>query len=775
MENKHFKTICHNFIDDQDDRKIKLYIYNQSPYKKIIPKHTTLAKIASCEVLTSIRDTNDLVNYLKEDLQLECVCSTNEAAIDTSQWKPSSQVKIKNKTISKDQIKKLKDLIDRYHMVFSRNDEDIGTILDRYGQHDIILSNNKPIKQRPYKIPFAKEQVVDECVKKMLKMGIIEPSNSQWSSPIVLVKKPDGSERFCVDYRKVNEATIKDCFPMPNVEDKLNKLHGCQFFTKLDCTSGYWQIKMSEKAKKITAFICHKGLYQFNVMPFGLCNAGATFQRIMESVLSDLHNSTAYIDDIFTFSKTFDEHLIHLEKLFERLKDANIKIKTRKCEFACEETMFLGYNVTNRGIKIDEERIKAIKDYPRPKTPKQVKRFIGLASYYRQFIDKFADIVQPLNKLTRKNCRFDWTDDCEKSFNKLINQLINAPILAFPDFNRSFYLSTDASNIGLGAVLYQLDDQKREKVIFYASRSLKDCERNYSAIEKELLAIVFAVEKFKYYLYGREFTINTDHNPLTYLNNVTLASSRLTRWRLKLSEYNFKIIYKRGVTNSNADALSRIEPDNKQLNKEDIIEGILAVTRSKKEVMKDEIIYHQDNILESKEKYIAICSPRDMRSTCGILNKIRQRHGETQLIKQNIRVGDCIVQVDTSGRTIIYLITKNSSSDKPSQESFKQCISKLAKMCKERKIETIAVPKMENGLDRLPWSQVTLILNKFLIQKGIQCHVYTGHKAKDQEEASSSCSINDMIRRQQIKDIIMVIVISNVNVYIIKFIRKTIY
>ena len=291
----------------------------------------------------------------------------------------------------------------------------------------------------------------------MLNLGIINNSNSEWASPIVLVKKPDGSERFCVDFRKVNEVTTKDCFPMPNVEGKMNKLHGCQFFTKLDCTSGYWQIKLSNQAKRITAFICHKGLYEFNVMPFGLCNAGATFQRIMERVLVNLTNSTAYIDDVFTFSTTFEEHISHLKELFNRLKEANIKIKTRKCEFACEETMFLGYKVTNRGLQIDEERIKSIREYPRPKNVKQIKRFMGFAGYYRQFIDNFSSIVHPLNQLTRKNIRFKWSQPCENAFRKLIDLLSNAPILSYPDFNLTFNISTDASNTGLGAVLFQID------------------------------------------------------------------------------------------------------------------------------------------------------------------------------------------------------------------------------------------------------------------------------------------------------------------------------
>lgn len=435
-------------------------------------------------------------------------------------WKPSSVIKIANKSLNSDQIRRLKGLIDKYSTCFSRNDEDIGVINEKYGKHDILLTDQTPVRQRPYRIPFAKEKVVEECIEKMIKINVIEPSNGEWASPIVLVKKPDGSERFCVDYRKVNERTEKDSFPMPCTEGKINKLNGCNFFSVFDCTSGYWQIKLTDRAKQISSFVCSKGLFSFNVMPFGLCNAGATFQRIMEVILAGLTNSTAYIDDILTFSTDFESHLAHLEKLLTRLKEANIKIKTRKCKVACDETLFLGYKITRKGVGIDESRVKAIKNYPRPKNQKQVKQFLGLAGYYRHFIPNFSDKAEPLNKLTRKNVKFKWDEKCERSFEMMIDSLTSTPILAFPDYKKPFHLATDASNTGLGAVLSQVDDNGKERVIYYASRTLNQAEKNYSTIERELLAIVFAVEKFKYYLYGTEFTITTDHNPLTYLNNL---------------------------------------------------------------------------------------------------------------------------------------------------------------------------------------------------------------------------------------------------------------
>jgi len=307
------------------------------------------------------------VNLIKDEMDTEPVNNVSSVSENVKPWKPSKVIKFENTNLNKEQIQKVKDLIDKYWICFSRNDEDIGTVEDKYGLHDVVLNDDKPIKQKPYVIPQAKETVVKDCVEKMLKMNIIEPSNSNWASPIVLVKKPDGSERFCVDYRKLNNVTLKDSFPMPNIENRLNKLHGSKFFKSFDCTSGYWQIKLSDKAKQITSFICSLGLFSFKVMPFGLCNAGATFQRIMELILNKLTNSIAYIDDILTFSKTFDEHFEHLESLLKRLKEANMKVKTVKCKIARKTTIFLGYKISEKGIEIDESRVKVIKEYPKPK------------------------------------------------------------------------------------------------------------------------------------------------------------------------------------------------------------------------------------------------------------------------------------------------------------------------------------------------------------------------------------------------------------------------
>jgi hypothetical protein len=265
-----------------------------------------------------------------------------------------------------------------------------------------------------------------------------------------------------------------------------------------------------------------------------------------------------YIDDIMTHSKTFDEHLVDLEIVFKKLDEANLKLKPSKCFFANRETKFLGFDINSKGIRPSQEKFEAMKNYPEPKNAKSVKRFLGMASYYRRFIPNYSRITEPINRLLKKNEKFVWSDDCEISFRKIKHLLINPPILVYPDFTKQFILTTDASGIGLGAVLSQIGKDGLEHPIGYASRLLNNAERNYAATELECLGIVWGIEQFRPYLYGRHFIINCDHNPLVYLENTKNKSSRVTRWRLQLAEYDKEIRYKKGILNTNADALSRI-------------------------------------------------------------------------------------------------------------------------------------------------------------------------------------------------------------------------
>ena len=394
----------------------------------------------------------------------------------------------------------------------------------------------------------------------MLKKGIIEESYSPWSSPVVLVTKKNGKTRFCVDYRKLNEITKKDNHPIPRIDDMLDKFQGSQWFTSIDLKSGYWNVMMDEKDKEKTAFITSEGLYQFNVMPFGLCNAPGTFQRLMHKVLGNLIYTMApvYLDDINIHSQTFEQHLLDIQEVFDKLRNAKLKLGRDKCHFCKDEIEFLGYIVSKDGIKTDEKKIQKIRDFPRPNDVTQLRGFLGLAGYYRRFIRDYAKHCKPMNKLLAKDEPFVWGKEQQKSFDKIKQKLITSPVLIYPDFNKPFRLYTDASNIALGAVLQQKSDDDKEHPVAFLSRTLNKLEQKYHSTELECLAVKWAVEKLSHYLKGRKFTIISDYKNLKWwFNNFKDDKSRRARWRIFMQQYDFDVEYKKGVENKVADALSR--------------------------------------------------------------------------------------------------------------------------------------------------------------------------------------------------------------------------
>ena len=428
-------------------------------------------------------------------------------------------------------------------------------------KHRIDVGDSKPIKQHPYRVPMAKREIIDEEVEKMLVKEVISPSVSPWSSPIVLVAKPDGSTRFCIDYREVNNVTKKDAYPLPRVDDTLDALGGAKYFTTLDLQSGYWQVTLEENSKEITAFSTSKGHWEFNVMPFGLTNAPATFQRLMDYVLTGLHWSQClvYLDDVIIFGRNFDEHLTRLRTVLARLNGAGLSLKPSKCQWAKTEVKYLGHIIDGAGIKPDPSKLIAVRDFPIPENRTEVRAFLGLASYYRRFIPSFATIAKPLTNLTKtkEGKAFQWTSEEKTSFEHLKELLMQSPILCCPDFNKPFILQTDASNHGLGAVLTQEQDGA-EVAVAYASRQLKPSEENYATIQKECLAIVWAIKYFHHYLFGQShFTVITDHCPLQWIKTMKTKNQMIQRWICEIQGYSFSVKHRAGTTNGNADALSR--------------------------------------------------------------------------------------------------------------------------------------------------------------------------------------------------------------------------
>ena len=365
------------------------------------------------------------------------------------------QLNIQVEHLTAEQKPQLTKLITEYMDVFALNSQELGRT--SLVKHVINTGDHPPIRQPVRRTPFALRNEVDEMVQEMLTQGVIQPSQSPWASPIILVKKKDGGIRFCVDYCQLNRVTKLDVFPLPRIDDTLDLLSGAKYFTTLDLASGYWQVCMDQASQEKTAFITYSGLYEFKKMPFGLVNAPATFQRLLEVVLNGLarHGCMVYLDDVLVVGRTFEEHNDNLAKVFQRLRSAGLTLKPKKCKFAQLEVCYLGHVVSAGGVRTDPAKLQAIVEFPVHTNVKALRSFLGLASYYRRFIPQFSRIAGPLYALTKKNSEFTWTAVSQETFEKLRKLLANAPVLTYPDFHVPFILETDASVYGLGAVLAQ--------------------------------------------------------------------------------------------------------------------------------------------------------------------------------------------------------------------------------------------------------------------------------------------------------------------------------
>lgn len=459
--------------------------------------------------------------------------------------------------LSEEERGSLRVLLKKHGEGFSKYKGDIGRT--SLVEHRIFVGDSAPIKQAPRRLPPVKRTAATEEIKKMLAQDLITPSKSAWSSPITLVKKKDSTYRFCIDYRKLNDVTRKDCFPLPRTDDSLDALGGNKYFSVMDLSSGYWQVGVHKDDQDKTAFATADGLYNFRVMPYGLFNSGATFQRLMELILSGLHWSTCllYVDDIICFSKTVDEHIMRLDEILTRIRDAGLKLSPGKCKFFQREVSFLGNIVSERGIATDPEKIRAVKEWPTPKNVHELRAFLGTASYYRRYCKGFSDIARPLHKLTEKGKPYLWSDECQNSFDELKRMLTSAPVLGYPRQDIPFILDCDASGYGTGSILSQIQDGE-ERVISYYSKSMSKSERNYCVTRRELLAVVNAVKHYHHFLYGNKFTIRTDHSAVKFFLRFKNPEGQISRWLEILSAYNFEIQHRAGRLHGNSDGLSRI-------------------------------------------------------------------------------------------------------------------------------------------------------------------------------------------------------------------------
>ena len=418
---------------------------------------------------------------------------------------------------------------------------------------DLVPGTN-PISIPPYRMAPAELRELKTQLQELLDKGFIRPSTSPWGAPVLFVKKKDGTFRLCVDYRQLNKATIKNRYPLPRIDDLFDQLQGAKVFSKIDLRSGYHQLRIQAEDVPKTAFRTRYGHYEFLVMPFGLTNAPAAFMDLMNRVFHDYLDRfvIVFIDDILIYSRSDEDHVQHLRVVLQILREKQLYAKFSKCEFWLRQIGFLGHIVSAEGIYVDPRKVEAIVKWEQPQTVTEIRSFLGLAGYYRRFVEGFSRIAAPLSRLTQKGVKFAWDDRCEASFQELKQRLTSAPILALPTSSREYTVYSDASRQGLGCVLMQ-----DGRVIAYASRQLKKHEVNHPTHDLELAAIVFALKIWRHYLYGVTCRVFTDHRSLKYLFTQKELNLRQRRWLELLKNYDFIIDYHPSKTNVIADALSR--------------------------------------------------------------------------------------------------------------------------------------------------------------------------------------------------------------------------
>lgn len=468
---------------------------------------------------------------------------------------------------------KVRSLLSEHRSVFAAHDGDLGCT--SLISHEIPLLDHVPVRQRYRRLPPSEYDVVKSHIQQLLEAQIIRDSCSPYASPIVLVRKKDGSPRLCVDYRQLNSKTRKDAFPLPRIEETLDALSGARWFSTLDLASGYNQVPVAEHDKAKTAFCTPFGLFEWNRMPFGLCNAPSTFQRLMQRVFGDqqCQSLLLYLDDVVVFSSSVDQHLQRLTVVLERLQQEGLKAKLEKCAFFQREVGYLGHVISDKGVSTDPKKVDVVANWRRPTHVSELRSFLGFASYYRRFVEGFAKLAAPLHKVVAelagtksrkasgRSLSSVWTAECEAGFEGLKSKLTQAPVLAYADFSLPFILEIDASHVGLGAVLSQKHDGQ-VRPIAYASRGLRPTERNmsnYSSMKLEFVALKWAMtEKFREYLLGQKCTVFTDNNPLRHLSTAKLGATE-QRWAAQLAAFDYELKYRPGRINRNCDSLSRLE------------------------------------------------------------------------------------------------------------------------------------------------------------------------------------------------------------------------
>jgi transposase InsO family protein len=537
-----------NSIINLESGKGETYIMNLTPETVTLPRLLQIGEYEDCEVPEDYDcDNNDNLNVKVNSIKVKKSKLTDE------QWNTFDI----SPNLTDVQKGELRNIVEQNRQAFAFSDAEIGLAKGHYCVVD--TGDSPPIYQRPYRQSPTARQITQDILNEDLKNGLIQPSKSPYGSPVVLVKKKDGSHRLCIDFRKLNKSVKKNTYPIPLIDDVVDHLHGTAFMSTVDANQGFKQMEVHPDSIEKTAFVTPDGKYECLRMPFGLCVSPAEYQMMMDKVLGSLKWSICmvYIDDIVIHGKSWQEHLERLNTVLRTLSNAGITLKPKKCRLGFTELPYLGYIISSEGISVDPEKISAITQYPRPENPEDIRKFLGMCGYYRRFVKNFSAISSPLTQLLHKDCDFKWIQDQESAFVELKTKLTEAPVLAYPSVNGEIEITCDASGFGIGAICTTSENGEPPRPIAFASRTLSPAEKKYSTTERECLAVVFAVEKFRPYVYGKRFKVRTDHNSLQYLLNLKDPHSRLARWSLKLQVYDFDVVYTPGKSLPHADALSR--------------------------------------------------------------------------------------------------------------------------------------------------------------------------------------------------------------------------